>query len=209
MNQGRPRRPVMMDPQALDAYSTASDPAQIREAAHQTAAVLIGRGRAARDPQLTARLVRLVDELGIETVAQLWADRPPVSLPGALWRLYMLREWVQRSPVEAAKDYEEGRGHADASHAVAGAAEPPSPEAVTALADSILTGVFEGDLAVALERAAAFCRVVSVGRAHRADHQEVTDERGAAAQTLSASSLLDTAADLTRSAAQWRAGHLE
>ncbi|TWP38925.1 hypothetical protein [Leekyejoonella antrihumi] len=206
---GRPRRPVMLNPRDLESQPGQLDPAQVSEAAHQTAAVLVGRGRAARDPEITRRLVTLVDELGMPTVAQLWADRPAVSLPGALWRLYTLREWVQRAPVDAAKDYEEGRLHADAPHAVAGAAEPPTPEAIKAMTDSILTGVFEGDLGVALDRAAAFCQVISVGRAHRADERDALDARGAAAQTISASALLTTARDLTRSAALWRSGRLE
>lgn len=63
------------------------DPAQLTEAAHETAAVLVGTGRAASDPDLTSRLVALVDELGLSTLAELWADRPARSLPGALWRL--------------------------------------------------------------------------------------------------------------------------
>ena len=43
------------------------------------------------------------------------------------------------------------------------------------LADAILRGVFEGDLAVALERAAAFCRVVASGRADRAHSMDAHD----------------------------------
>lgn len=199
----------MVDPSTLDAQPSHIDPAEVSEAAHQTAAVLVGRGRAAQDPQVTQRLIGLVDELGMATVADLWADRPAVSLPGALWRLYTLREWVQRAPAEAAKDYEEGRLHADVSHAVAGAAEPPTPESVRTMADSILAGVFEGDLAVALERAAAFCQVVSVGRARRANDREAAEDREAAAQTNSASALLTTARDLSRAAARWRVGRLE
>ncbi len=199
----------MLDPREFEAQPSQLDPAEVSQAAHQTAAVLVGRGRATHDPEVTRRLVCLVDEMGMATVADMWADRPAVSLPGALWRLYTLREWVQRAPGEAANDYQEGRLHADVSHAVAGAAEPPTPDSLRKMADSILAGVFEGDLAVALERAAAFCRVVSVGRAHLADDREKTDAPGAAAATTSASALLTTASDLSRSAALWRAGRLE
>ena len=46
-----------------------------------------------------------------------------------------------------------------------GVAEPPGPAEMQQLTDAILTGVFDGDLAIALERAAAFCRVVASGRA--------------------------------------------
>jgi hypothetical protein len=187
---------------------TAPDPAQVTEIAHQTAAVLVGTGRAVDDPEVTARLVGLVDELGLSTVAELWADRPARSLPGALWRLYALREWVQRDPEEASADYAEGIRFTDVNHAVAGVAEPPGPGELRALTDAILRGVFDGDLAVALQRAAAFCRVVAAGRAERAHSTDRSDPEAAAAQTRRAASMLSTAEDLAACAHLWRGGEL-
>jgi hypothetical protein len=184
------------------------DPAELTEAAHETAAVLVGTGRAADDPALTERLVALVDELGIATVAELWADRPARSLPGALWRLYALREWVQRNPEEASADYAEGVRFTDVNHVVAGVAEPPGPSELRDLTDAILRGVFDGDLALALQRAAAFCRVVSAGRAERAHTTDVQDREAAGKQTRRAASMLGTAEDLEASARLWRAGEL-
>jgi hypothetical protein len=184
------------------------DPAELTEAAHETAAVLVGTGRAADDPALTERLVALVDELGIATVAELWADRPARSLPGALWRLYALREWVQRDPEEASADYAEGMRFTDVNHVVAGVAEPPGPSELRDLTDAILRGVFDGDLALALQRAAAFCRVVSAGRAERAHTTDVQDREAAGQQTRRAASMLGTAEDLEASARLWRAGDL-
>ena len=195
----QPRRPAMMSPAALEAFGGTVDPMQEIEAAHQTAAVLVHAGRAANDPTVTARLVDLVEELGLSTVADLWAHRPARTLPGALWRLYVLREWVRRAPDEASLDYTAGVRFADVDHAVAGAAEPPGPTEVTALADAILAGLFEGDLAVALERAAAFCRVVAAGRADRSEGEEAATR---------AAHLLDTADDLTAAATLWRNGEL-
>ena len=81
------------------------------------------------------------------------------------------------------------------NHAVAGVAEPRPPEMKT-LADAILRGVFEGDLAVALERAAAFCRVVSSGRADRAHGTDAHDAGAAAAPDPSRLLLLSTGEDL-------------
>ena len=46
------------------------------------------------------------------------------------------------------------------------------PEEVLELSDRILRGVFDGDLAHALERASAFCRVEASGAASIADDQE-------------------------------------
>ena len=195
----RPRRPAMMSPAAMEAFGGTVDPMQEIEAAHQTAAVLVHAGRSAHDPTMTARLVDLVEELGLSTVADLWAHRPARTLPGALWRLYVLREWVRRAPDEASLDYRAGVRFADVDHAVAGAAEPPGPAEVTDLADTILAGVFEGDLAVALERAAAFCRVVAAGRADRSEGEEAATR---------AAHLMDTADDLTAAASLWRLGEL-
>ena len=144
------------------------DPAQVTEVAHETAAVIVRTGRAARDPELTRRLVALVDDLGLSTLAELWADRPARSLPGALWRLYALREWVRRDPVGASADYAAGIRFTDVTHVVAGVAEPPGPAELQRAHRRHPHRVFDGDLAVALERAAAFCRVVAAGRADRA-----------------------------------------
>ncbi|HEX5568606.1 MAG TPA: hypothetical protein VFY14_17055 [Streptomyces sp.] len=205
-----PRRPSYLAPASLDAQAGAGelDPARVTEAAHETAAVIVGTGRAARDPEVTARLVSLVEELGLSTVAELWADRPGRSLPGALWRLYALREWVRRDPVGASGDYAAGIRFADVPHVVAGVAEPPGPEELRTLTDAILTGVFQGDLAIALERAAAFCRVVSAGRADLADARDADDPCGASAQTRRAAAMLTTGEDLEMCARLWRAGNL-
>jgi hypothetical protein len=170
--------------------------------------VLVGTGRESEDPAVTAKLVALVDELGLSTLAELWADRPARSLPGALWRLYALHEWVQRNPEEASADYTAGVRFTDVNHAVAGVAEPPGPQEMRTLADAILRGVFEGDLAVALQRAAAFCRVVSSGRADRAHSTDAHDAGAATAQTRRASSLLSTAEDLEACARLWRVDEL-
>lgn len=207
-SDGRHRRPALFSPETLDQHAGAHDPADVAEAAHQTAAVIVGTGRAARDPEVTARLVALVEELGLDTIAELWADRPGRSLPGALWRLYALREWVRRDPHEASTDYAAGIRFADVPHVVAGVAEPPGPAEVRDLTDAILTGVFEGDLAIALERAGAFCRVVSAGRAALADERDVDDPADASRRTRRAAALLATGEDLERCARLWRAGSL-
>jgi hypothetical protein len=204
----RPRRPSFLSPAAFDAVSGGYDPAQQAEAAHTTAAAIVDAGRGSGDPELTARLVRLVDDHGLSTLADLWADQPARSLPGALWRLYVLREGVRRDPVGSAADYSEGQALAQVAHVVAGVADPTGPQQVSALADAVLTGVFAGDLAVALDRAAAFCRVSSTGRARRAADLGAQEELAAGAMTRTAAALLATAEDLEAAARLWRAGEL-
>ena len=187
---------------------TLPGPAEVTEIAHQSAAILVGAGRATHDPEVTGRLVTLVDDLGLSTVADLLSGRPARSLPGTLWRLYALREWVQRSPEQASREYAAGIRFTDVAHAVAGIAEPPRPEELQRVADQILTGVFEGDLAVALERASAFCSVVAAGRAELAHDRDHVDPDGASDLTRTALAMLTTGEDLRACARLWRAGDL-
>lgn len=194
-----PRRPAFFSPSALEAHGGSYDPTEALHAAHATAAVLVHAGRAADDPQLTDRLVELVEEIGLSTVAELWSERPARTLPGALWRLYVLHEWVRRAPEQASREYAAGVRFTGPNHVVAGAADPPGPEEVRRVSDEILRGVFDGDLAVALERAAAFCRVVSAGRADIGQGEETAE---------GAANLLAMAGDLAACAQLWRAGDL-
>jgi len=205
-----PRRPRHFGPEALEAHGgMLPGPAEVTEIAHQTAAILVGTGRATHDPEVTARLVGLVDELGLSTVADLWSGRPARTLPGALWRLYALREWVRRSPEQASREYAAGVRFTDVAHAIAGVEEPPGPDEVNRLADQILAGVFDGDLAVALERAAAFCAVVAAGRAELAHDRDAADPDAAGAMTRRAAAMQTTGEDLRSCASLWRGGELD
>ena len=204
MEDRRPRRPTLLGKAALESLGGSPDPAELAEAAHATASLLVESGRSTTDDNARARLVGLVDEVGLDTIADMWADRPARSLPGALWRLYALREWVRRDALEASDDFAAGTPTAAVPHVVAGAADPPTPEALRVLLDEVLHGVFAGDLDVALERAGAFCRVVVAGRVRRADDLEQGDPATAAALTRSSAALRDTADDLEAAAALWR-----
>ena len=93
--------------------------------------------------------------------------------------------------------------------AIFGARGYCGPTEITALADQILRGLFEGDFAVALERAAAFCRVSSLGCADLADDVESVNPDRASELTTKALRLTQTAEELTSSARLWRAGSLD
>jgi len=205
----RPRRPAFLDPQAAQRVPGGVDPALLPEIAHTTANALVHRARASADPALVDRLVRLVETEGLDVVASLWADAAPNTLPGALWRLYVLREWVRRDPATLASRFLTGVSAAPVHEVVAGVASPPGPQELRDLVDAVLGGVFTGDLDVALERAAAFCRVLAAGAALDADDHEAHDEHRAAAQTRGAASLVRTAEELEHCAALWRAGNLD
>ena len=197
----RPRRPTLLGPVAADTFAGGPDPAQRVEAAHVTAEALVRHGRSG-DDAVTARLVALTDEHGIDEVAVLWAGRPADTLPGALWRLYALRAGIRRDPGDVARGYDTGRWRAQVHEVVAGVAEPPGADEVMAMADAVLAGAFTGDFAVALERAAAFCRVVSTGWAILADDDLDADR--ARLRTRRAADLLRTGQQLEVAADLWR-----
>ena len=92
---------------------------------------------------------------------------------------------------------------------VAGVVTPTGPGDVRTVADAVLSGVFAGDLAVALERGAAFCRVLAVGAAFDADYVDTVDTGHAARMTRGAASLVRTAEELEHAASLWRARRLD
>lgn len=209
MAEPRFRRPAMLDMEMADQIEGDIDPADRSLIAHETAGVFIAEARASRDPALVRRLIGLVDEEGIETVAMLWSKAGATTLPGALWRIYMIREWVKVRAESVARSYHHGVHAANVRHAIAGVEDPPGPDEVRALADAVLSGVFTGDLAVALERAGAFCRVVATGAAFEAQSDEGHADDRAHATTVRAAQLLRTGEDLERCAQMWREGKLD
>ena len=194
----RPRRPALLGPAALDSFDAGGDPAQREAIAQRTARLLVDGARSAEDEAVVSRLVGLGDEHGLEVLAELWADAPPETLAGALWRLYLLRQWVHHDPMAASREFDRGRRSAPVAEAVAGVGDPPGVDEVRELADAVLRGLARGDVATTFERAAAFARVVAAGRAE--SHAGGDDE----APRLAAVRLVRTAEQLEAAAAAHR-----
>jgi hypothetical protein len=162
---GRHHRPVARTADFFDAFSSGTDPEQLREAADRAANLLVRGARESADSAVADRLVHLADTEGIEAIAEVWSGSAPDSLAGCLWRLYLLRSWVYADPASVAREFEAGRGAAQVARVVAGVADPPGPDELRAMIDSVLRGIAAGDFADVLFRAAAFARVVATGRA--------------------------------------------
>ncbi|MGM7668445.1 DNA-directed RNA polymerase subunit beta [Microbacterium sp. A93] len=202
-------RPVRRPSASFDKLVGASDSAEAQRVAHATASALLTRARDDESGKSAKRLIAFTSEHGIDDIAELWATATAVSLPGALWRLYLLQLAIHTDPQTSALLYERGRVElASADAVVAGAPVPASPEELVALIDTILRGVFQGDFAVALERAAAFCRVQVSGATHTADDYEATEPVRATELTARARRLHTYANDLSAAAALWRVGGL-
>jgi hypothetical protein len=198
-----PTRPVLAaDVERLATGSAEGDPYARLELAHATAAAVVGAGRT-EDESATGRMIALADTVGLDTLAELWRDAEPDSLPGALWSLYLLRTWCMRHSDEVARLYRAGRGGAPVDEVVAGVGAEADPEAVRGVADTVLRGLYDGELDVALERAAALFRIVGAGREwHAAEDASGDAERERAGRNREA------AAALARAAESWRAGTL-
>lgn len=186
--------------EALADEMAAGEPLARMELAHATAAALVDAGRGEAGPD-TSLLVDLAETVGLDTLSELWRDAPPDSLPGALWALYLLRTWTERQGEAVARMYRAGRAYAPVDEVVAGVADDADVAAVQNLASSVLTGAYRGDFDVALERAAAFFRVVATGRRELpaesdSDEAELAERNERCAEAL------------RRAAASWRAGTL-
>ncbi|MBT2518674.1 hypothetical protein J7E29_14605 [Streptomyces sp. ISL-90] len=169
-------RPTRFPPGMFEGFLGGEDPARLSGVAHETAAAILSRVRADPDPEVVERLVHYTDEHGIDSIAELWSQASAKSLPGALWRVYLLRALIRQDPLGSSLAFQRGT---EVSHTidqvVAGAPVPAGPDEVRELADRILHGLFTGDFAVALDRAAAFARVSSSGLTSLADDADAAD----------------------------------
>ncbi len=203
-------KPTLFWGSKFETFEGGDDPAQISRVAHETASALLSRVREDPQPEVLDRVVAYTDEHGIDAIAELWASASPRSLPGTLWRIYLMRALVRQDATDVSFLYQRGTEVTTSiDPLVAGATAPTGPGELTELADRILRGVFDGDFAVALERAAAFCRVVAAGSASVADDMEPNSPERATELTVRVLRLTQTAAEFTSCARLWRSGSLD
>lgn len=176
------------------------------------------------DPAIVERVLTLVDREGVDVIAELWSKADPDSLPGVLWRLYLLRSWMRKQRDTIARLWRMGEPIATSASAIAGVDSAPTEDDIARTADSILTGAFRGDFAVALTRASVFVGIVALGL--RVEARNLTQRanlnpidftakqskrwRTQAAQLLhTAANLNITSKDFKHGAALWCQGKLE
>lgn len=203
-------KPTKLPSNMFEAFEGGMDPAESSRIAHETARALLSRVRADPDPGIIDRLIRFTDEHGIDTIAQLWSHATSRSLPGSLWRIYLLRLLIQQDPETCGLIYQRGTEVlSTADPVIAGAAAPTGPDEIKSLADLILHGVYAGDFTIALERAAAYCRVSAAGSTSIADDLEATEPERASELTRRASRYAQFAQELTSAARLWRLDSLD
>ena len=203
-------KPTHYSNEKFDEFVGGEDPAQIMRLAHDTAAALVSRARTTDDEAVIDRLVAYTDEHGLDAVAELWGRSSARSLPGALWRIYLVRLLIRQDPDGTSYLFQRGSEVLPTIDTlIAGAPMPTGPDEITALADEILRGLFRGDFATALDRAAAFCRVTAAGCSSVADDADVTNSERGSELTTRALRFTQMAEEFTSCARMHRAGSLE
>jgi len=203
-------RPLLQPASSFDWIIGSDDAGAAHRLAQETSWALLDRVRSVADPAVVERVVTLAAQQGIDDIAELWSGSSAHALAGQLWRIYLLQRIVATDPEGTADIFRAGLTAARTiDPVVAGVAEPIEPESIAGLCHTILRGVFTGDLAVALERAASYCRVMSLGAAAIADERDAVDDEHAAALTTRALRYDSFADDLRAGARRWRDGTLD
>ncbi|MBH0023395.1 DNA-directed RNA polymerase subunit beta [Salinibacterium sp. NG253] len=203
-------KPTQYSGDKFDTFEGGQDPAQIMRAAHDTAHALIDGARNSDDPAVVDRIVAYTDKHGIDALAELWSRSSASSLPGALWRIYLLRAVIQQDAVGTSLLFQRGiETLPTIDAAVTGAVNPTGPHEIKELADQILRGLFHGDFGVALDRAASFSRILASGATSVADDQELLNPERASELTTRAARYSLTAQEFTACAKLFRAGSLD
>ena len=214
-------RPARLDPETAEQLEGSADTAVASELAHRAAQALIGGfpgTEVGDDPITRSGVVAAVAANGVDVIAELWADSPATTLPGALWRLFLVREWIRRDPELVARRYATVVDLTEADDAATARLEAALGEARPVLAptglrerlDVLLAGDVEAsvtEIAPLLSATAGFLRALAAGSSPvwiEDDTDELADR-----VTRRDSALLATADELTDSARRAAAGLLD
>lgn len=234
-------RPAHLDPEAAESIEGSADTAVSSELAHRAAQALIGgfpgtdaaapgadaspaddASNAARaddhdDPITRQGVVAAVAAHGVDTVAELWADSPATTLPGTLWRLFLVREWIRRDGDLVDSRYAtvvdlagaDDDALARLEEALTQARPVPAMAEVGARLDAVLAGGVEGvgGLVPVLAMTSGFLRALAAGTGPEWIDDD-TDEL-AHRVTRRESALLATADELDEAGRRAGAGRLD
>ena len=206
----RPRRPAQLDDEQIEAIEGEADDDYNSELAHTSAQALVplGRSHAGQDEEAVKRIIALVDDEGVDVLAEIWVRSPEDTLPGILWRGYLLREWIRR----------EGRGVADRYETVVALLRQrgedgtlkismtPKPGTLLQEWNSVLAGTFEGSFADVLTDSARLTNFLGEVDSVWIESDE---DRLATDVTRRDRALLETSSEFRRAASLAASGMLE
>ena len=203
-----PRRPAMLDAARAETIIGDEDPASLAAVAHTAAWALMGIGDDNFTDEDVARLRDTVRTRGIDTIAHVWSRSPEFTLPGALWRVYLLHEWYHRDPLLVAERYADG-SRAPIIQGLESPVELRSLRLIMEEVDSLLRGdLTDDDLEYVLGEASRAMRVLAAGEAGALWIEDPTDPL-AHRVTMRHSALLATADELDVAAREAAVGTLD
>ena len=203
-----PRRPAMLDSARAETIIGDEDPASLAAVAHTAAWALMGIGDDNFTDEDVARLRDTVRTRGIDTIAHVWSRSPEFTLPGALWRVYLLHEWYHRDPLLVAERYADG-SRAPIIQGLEAPVELRSLRLIMEEVDSLLRGdLTDDDLEYVLGEASRAMRVLAAGEAGALWIEDPTDPL-AHRVTMRHSALLATADELDVAAREAAVGTLD
>lgn len=203
-----PRRPAMLDAARAETIIGDEDPASLAAVAHTAAWALMGIGDDTFTDEDVARLRDAVRARGIDTIAHVWSRSPEFTLPGALWRVYLLHEWYHRDPISVAQRYADG-SRAPIIQGLEAPVELRPLSLIMEEVDSLLRGdLTDDDLEYVFAQASRAMRVLAAGEAGALWIEDPTDPL-AHRVTMRHSALLATADELDVAAREAAAGTLD
>ncbi|QWW19392.1 hypothetical protein I6B53_09930 [Schaalia sp. 19OD2882] len=208
-HRSHPRRPAMLSPDAADAIVGDVDPAEGAALAHTSAWALLGVGDEEFGPEAVTRLRATITDEGVDVVSYMWSRSPEFTLPGALWRLWLLSEWHRRDTALVDRRFAEGVAALQGS-GQEGPLTCDPPALVIGEVDALLRGErTEDDLERVIASAARIMRVLAAGETHGAAWILDPADPLAHPVTTRAKALLRTAEELDRAAVLAASGTLD
>src|ERR1700679_1813605 len=101
-------KPTQFSGSKFETFMGGEDPAHVNRVAHETAQALLSRVREDPSPEVIDRLITFTDENGTDASAGVCARSSAKSLPGALWRIYLIRLLIRQDPEGTSFFYQRG-----------------------------------------------------------------------------------------------------
>lgn len=197
------RRPAMLSPADAEEITDKSNIGEDSDIAHASAWALMGVPSEEFNSDVISRFVATVRTNGVDIVAPLWDTSPAFTLPGALWRVYLLWQWHQLNPQVVSERFREGQ---EALEVLAQDSPPQPPlDEVLRAVEGLLAGyATEEELAAVLESAAQVLRVMAAGITYGPTWIVDPEDQLAHPVTRRPQALLDTAEELEAGALRAR-----
>lgn len=154
------RRPAQLSPEQVELLDGDINTEARLELAHATASALVPSRNRAFEPADRDRVLAVIENEGIDVVAESWVDAPELSLPGVLWRGYLLREWIRRYPDVVTNRFTAARiAHGKENENELALVSTPAMVKMTW--DNVFSGNFEGDFVDVVRQSARLTDLLS------------------------------------------------